>query len=293
MVTQDLMNKLCECGCEQTVRNRFAPGHNCRIHNPVPKGSTRPLEFKEKVSRDKREFYRTEKGLLTRQLLSELRKGKPHRKGYKLPQLSGENNSAKRPEVREKIRLSKLGDKNPSKRKDVIDKIMETKRRNNTYEKIGPKISETKKRKYKSGELVPKRGYTFSDEGKLNISLAKKGKCLGCSNPNWKGGKSFYVYPKEFNAIKGKILERDNHTCQLCSPTHPLSNRIIVHHIDYNKMNCDEENLLSVCNSHNGKLNGNREMWIETIKNASYWKKRTIPIRIALICGVKIMGKDK
>lgn len=40
--------------------------------------------------------------------------------------IKGEKNPAKRPEVREKLRLSKLGDKNPAKRPEVREKIRQT-----------------------------------------------------------------------------------------------------------------------------------------------------------------------
>lgn len=60
------------------------------------------------------------------------------RKGIKNPKLSGENNPAKRPEVREKISKAKkgrkrpdmVGDKNPSKRPEVRKKLSKRKRRN-------------------------------------------------------------------------------------------------------------------------------------------------------------------
>ncbi len=35
--------------------------------------------------------------------------------------------------------------------------------------------------------------------------------------------------------------------------------RLNIHHIDYNKNNCDEKNLISVCHSDNSKANKDRD----------------------------------
>ena len=34
-----------------------------------------------------------------------------------------------------------------------------------------------------------------------------------------------------------------------------------VHHIDYDKKNCDQSNLITLCRTHNMEVNGNRDFW--------------------------------
>jgi len=42
--------------------------------------------------------------------------------------------------------------------------------------------------------------------------------------------------------------------------------RILIHHIDYDKQNCNENNLITVCNSCNSKVNYNRDYWFVYFK---------------------------
>ena len=42
---------------------------------------------------------------------------------------------------------------------------------------------------------------------------------------------------------------------------------LTVHHIDYNKQNCKESNLITLCNSGNARVNFNRKYWIGFFKN--------------------------
>lgn len=82
----------------------------------------------------------------------------------------------------------------------------------------------------------------------------------GENHYNWKGGISCEPYcdawkDKEY---KNSIKERDNYKCQNpdCWGT---SNRLAIHHIDYNKKNCGPDNLITLCNSCNARANHNRE----------------------------------
>jgi hypothetical protein len=43
-------------------------------------------------------------------------------------------------------------------------------------------------------------------------------------------------------------------------------NALPVHHIDYDKKNNDERNLITLCISCHSKTNANREYWIEYLK---------------------------
>ena len=66
-------------------------------------------------------------------------------------------------------------------------------------------------------------------------------------------------YPEEFFRIRPKIRKRDNYTCQICHRKFAI--KLHIHHIDYNKKNNEEYNLISLCNSCHIKTNGNRIHW--------------------------------
>ena len=83
--------------------------------------------------------------------------------------------------------------------------------------------------------------------------------------PNWQNGKSFEIYPQEFNRIKKFIYERDKYKCQ--NPNCIIDNpsRLDCHHIDYDKKNNNLKNLTTLCRSCHMKTNGknNRVYWAE------------------------------
>jgi 5-methylcytosine-specific restriction endonuclease McrA len=91
----------------------------------------------------------------------------------------------------------------------------------------------------------------------------------GNKNPNWIDGRSYEGYPTEFNQeLKESIRNRDNHECQNCGMTEEehliVYGRVLdVHHIDYNKQNCKEDNLISLCTGCNLRANWNRTYWKE------------------------------
>jgi hypothetical protein len=95
------------------------------------------------------------------------------------------------------------------------------------------------------------------------ISMSKMGEGnwmfgrVGKQCPSWMGGLSMEPYASDFNKqLKVKIRERDSYTCYLCgnSANH-------VHHIDYDKQNSAEDNLITLCPHCHLKTNINREWW--------------------------------
>lgn len=78
----------------------------------------------------------------------------------------------------------------------------------------------------------------------------------GKNHPNWQNGISKLPYLYNWNIIRKVILKRFNYICQLC-----YKNTISVHHIDYNKQNCREDNLITLCRVCNSKVNFNRDYW--------------------------------
>lgn len=94
------------------------------------------------------------------------------------------------------------------------------------------------------------------------------GRC-GKDAPNFRGGKSYEPYPPEFHiGLLREIRKRDNHTCQLCGKIEEdelkeLNRNLSIHHIDYNKNNCDKNNLITLCGKCNSIANFDREDWTD------------------------------
>jgi len=90
---------------------------------------------------------------------------------------------------------------------------------------------------------------------------------FGNNNPNWQGGIAKLPYAFEFTSeLKESIRKRDDYICQNCGMVE--EEHLIVygevlncHHINYNKQNCKENNLISLCISCNSRANANRSYW--------------------------------
>lgn len=106
----------------------------------------------------------------------------------------------------------------------------------------------------KLGITPPSRkGCKLTEEHKEKIGFAQ----LGEKSNNWRGGISFEPYPTIWTKkLKRSILKRDHYTCQLC---YKYGN--VCHHIDYNKQNCEPNNLITLCFSCNAKVNFKRKYW--------------------------------
>jgi hypothetical protein len=124
-----------------------------------------------------------------------------------------------------------------------------------------------------------RKGMKFSDEHRRNISFAMKKQFAegirnqnGENNPSWAGGISFNPYPKDFSdELKLKIRTRDNFTCCLCGRTEKeeiaeIGHVLCVNHIDFDKNNCAEENLNTLCLRCNIKVNKERNYWTNFFK---------------------------
>ena len=100
-------------------------------------------------------------------------------------------------------------------------------------------------------------GIKPTEEARKNMSLAKGGTGIPYANT---------AYPAIFREMRPLILERDNFKCQMSSMTNKqhlkkFGRVLIVHHIDYNKKNCKETNLITLTDSWNKKVNKNRKYW--------------------------------
>lgn len=111
------------------------------------------------------------------------------------------------------------------------------------------KIKDTSKMKGCKNTLG--KHWKLSKEAKErgNSSWFKEGKL----HRNWQGGKSFEPYSINWiETLKRAIRERDHYLCQLCSQYGDN-----VHHIDFNKQNCNPDNLITFCRSCHSKLHRN------------------------------------
>lgn len=180
--------------------------------------------------------------------------------------------------VREKISKAKKGKKRPPFPKEWRDNIGKAHRglkRGQRSEKWKKNLSKALQGRpsnttsFKQGQLpwnTGKRGYhVHSDEWKSELVRTRKGQ----KNPNWRGGKSFEPYTAEFNKqLKELIRQRDNYQCQKCGcPEIENIIKLSIHHIDYEKENCLPSNLIALCKRCNGKVNFNREYWIQYFQN--------------------------
>ena len=86
----------------------------------------------------------------------------------------------------------------------------------------------------------------------------------GSNSWSWLGGKSFEIYSISFsNKLRKEVRKRYNYTCPLCKRTEKqLGYELSIHHIDYNKQNNSDWNLISLCRSCHAKTNHSRIYWI-------------------------------
>ena len=155
---------------------------------------------------------------------------------------------------REKIRISHKGKPNLNKGKKLPPLSEATKLKISLANK-GRRYSDISIKKMSERAKGNKHclGVKRSDKTKQKMSLAKS----GINHPNWQGGKSKELYGFDWtNLLRHSIRTRDCFVCQICK-----KNGWIVHHIDYNKKNCNSGNLITLCNFCHAKTNGNREYW--------------------------------
>lgn len=201
----------------------------------------------------------------------------------------------KRPEI--------SGDKSPTKRKDVRRKIGDANRKYIMEPEFllsyywGAGFSAVKIAKMigctpanvcycMKRYGIPRRGNSechigipldesgHKDDCQCFICRTKRGENAGENNPSWLGGISFEPYGLEFNDnLKKRIRKRDDNTCKECGiHQDELGYKLNVHHIDYDKHNNSEDNLISLCNSCHAQTNFGRDDWTKYFKDMCYTK---------------------
>jgi hypothetical protein len=122
----------------------------------------------------------------------------------------------------------------------------------------------------------------------------------GQKNGNWINGSSLEEYGSKWdNKLREQIRHRDGFRCQLCfrhqkDEVKDFLGRqylLCVHHIDYNKKNCDSDNLICLCrgchSSTTHKLN--RSYWIDFFR---FYYSRNVEYEIEIPDEVLLI-KDK
>lgn len=120
------------------------------------------------------------------------------------------------------------------------------------------------------------KSYSWSGRKHTEVSRKKMSEAQkGEKSYRWKGGISNNPYPSEFNVeLKLKIRERDKFTCCLCGKTEreeleELNQVLCVNHINFDKNDCREGNLNTLCLRCNVKISRDRDYWINYFNSIS------------------------
>lgn len=171
---------------------------------------------------------------------------------------------------KQKLRLYRVGKKHTEESK-IKSGVWRGKKRPPFSEKWKENIGKTRKGEKLS--VTTKHRMSESAKGKHRYWLGKKRLHMtGEKHPFWQGGISESFYPPKFNKIlKLKIRTRDNFICCLCGKTEreeleELNRVLCVNHIDFDKNNCEEYNLNTLCLRCNVKIGRDRDYWINYFK---------------------------
>lgn len=288
--------KLCECGCGQPVKNRFVSGHNrCKYPHKdlappqlcqcgcgkitnigkkfITGHNSKTEEARLKSSKRNKGKPSWNAGLtketdervmkisnsLSGKIVSEETKSKM--RGKKNSKEQNQNHSIKMkelwqtPEYREK----QLSIRNDNEYKNIlsgkISKSVTELWQDSLYRESMMKAREDKG-SYKKSGITYKKNWENPEFVKAHS---------GENAWNWQGGLSFQKYTQEWSKkLREQIRERDGHICQVCLISQDeLDRKLHIHHIDYDKKNCNEDNLISLCPSCHMKTTNknNREQW--------------------------------
>lgn len=214
------------------------------------RGKKRTEEWKRKIGEGNKGKVISEE---TKRKISEAR----IRIGIKPPSMLGKHHSD---EARLKMSKARKG-----------KKLSEARRKQMSMISTGRKHTEATKKKMSMLAIgnTNALGNKLTEATKRKMSIARKGIPLpsmqGNKHPNWQGGTSFEPYIIDWTeTLRQSIRERDHYTCQICGM--PQSDKAYcVHHIDYDKKNCNPNNLITLCRSCHTKTNTKREYWKTTL----------------------------
>jgi len=186
-------------------------------------------------------------------------------KGKTFEELHGEIEAKK---IKEKISIGNIGKIPWNKGLSANETCIHYKNNKfpNTGKKFGP-MSEESKRKIS----IANTGKIRSEDTKKRLSelLIKSKASVLEKNSNWQGGKSFEIYPREFNKMfKFIVKQRDGFLCLKCGMRNEDSKILFktglnVHHINYDKTLNLIENCCCLCRRCHSETNFNRPHWIK------------------------------
>lgn len=137
----------------------------------------------------------------------------------------------------------------------------------------GKLVSAETRRKISVGvrEHSPNKGKHLLPETRAKIAASLRGRKMpdamrearsGEKSWLWRGGTSRLPYSPDWTkALCLSIRERDRYTCRLCGKRQG-DHTFPVHHIDYDKKNCDSMNLVTLCRGCHSRTNVHREAWL-------------------------------
>jgi hypothetical protein len=294
--------RLCHCGCKGALlnnENQFLSGHH--IH--YVRTPERNLKMKQILKRKWKDAnYRNnvitgiKKALNTQE--AKIKKSKISRQLWNDPQYREKVMNGLSPDVRKKIgRKSRSLWKTKEYRNKIIEKINNPEMlkkaserskelwENNEFRTRNIEALNKPSVKKKQSEQAQKRwknpNYRKTVIEKSNSYENRKRKSEKLSREKshlWRGGVSFEPYSIEFNnTIRRHILKRDNNACQNPNCVNGKTSKH-VHHIDYNKKNTSELNLITLCNNCHSSSNQNRKYHqakYTSIVQLKYPRKRT------------------
>lgn len=172
-----------------------------------------------------------------------------------------------------KQREDMVGNKNPSKRLDVKEKISKKlKGRKCPWLELGLNpMNNPDVRKI----ISEKNSISIKEKWK---NLEYRNKLSGENANSWKGGIAYEPYCVQWSdkEYKQSIKDRDENKC-----LNPCCNKkyrwLVIHHINYDKKDCRPTNLITVCDVCNTKANFNREWhqsWYNAIIYRRYYERR-------------------
>lgn len=238
-----------------------------------------PAEFGASVSERLMGHRFSEKTL---QKMSDAKKGKPLSKTHKenigkATKQMWKDGVFDSPEIRQvysKSGKSNIGRKASEETKDKMSKARKGKpqpqmftpeameKRRQSF--IGYKQTEEANRK--RSEALKGRNFSPEHRKKLSEAGRKRTDIRGENSIWWRGGRKTYFYPDEFSPeLKRRIRKRDGYKCQCCQISTYGTRYGHVHHIDGDKSNSSESNLVLVCQSCHNSIHGGSDIVNEKI----------------------------
>ncbi len=159
--------------------------------------------------------------------------------------------------------------------------------------RTGIKFSEERKQKlrdaynptkFKKGQVSPNKGKKMSEETKLKISIAKKGKNMGRDNHNWIVDRSLVkvgdrcLHDPLTKKWRQEVKIRDGFTCRIADNN--CGGRLEVHHIlswrDYPELRYQPNNGITLCHAHHPRKRAEEKRLIPTFQELVSVSKKII-----------------